>query len=100
MKILRQKDMVGALRDYVGSGKPFFGICLGLQLLFEGSEENGGFEGLGVIPGQVCGGGRGAAIQRFWPFSMCSSSSGRKVSGLTPTAVFALATPKSPIDRG
>jgi hypothetical protein len=31
---------------------------------------------------------------------LCSSSSSRKVSGLTPTAVFALATPKSPIDRG
>lgn len=35
------------------SGKPFLGICLGLQLLFEGSEENGGVEGLGIIPGQV-----------------------------------------------
>lgn len=34
-------------------GKPFLGICLGLQLLFDGSEENGGCEGLGVIPGQV-----------------------------------------------
>lgn len=33
--------------------KPFFGICLGLQLLFEGSEENGGVEGLGLIPGLV-----------------------------------------------
>lgn len=33
--------------------KPFFGICLGLQLLFEGSEENGGFEGLGLIAGRV-----------------------------------------------
>ena len=34
-------------------GKPFLGICLGLQLLFEGSEESGGCEGLGIIPGQV-----------------------------------------------
>lgn len=33
--------------------KPFFGICLGLQLLFEGGDENGGVEGLGVIPGRV-----------------------------------------------
>lgn len=33
--------------------RPFFGICLGLQLLFEGSEESGGVEGLGVIPGRV-----------------------------------------------
>eukprot|EP00983_Pelagomonas_calceolata_P111908 1159831-Pelagomonas_calceolata.AAC.11 len=36
------------------SGKPFLGVCLGLQLLFEGSEESGGCEGLGMIPGQVC----------------------------------------------
>ena len=34
-------------------GRPFLGICLGLQLLFEGSEESGGCEGLGIIPGQV-----------------------------------------------
>lgn len=34
-------------------GKPFLGICLGLQLLFEGSEESGGCEGLGIIPGSV-----------------------------------------------
>ena len=35
------------------AGKPFLGICLGMQLLFEGSEENGGVEGLGIIPGKV-----------------------------------------------
>ena len=35
------------------SGKPFLGICLGLQLLFEGSTENGGVEGLGIVPGAV-----------------------------------------------
>lgn len=34
-------------------GRPFLGICLGLQVLFEGSEENGGVEGLGLIPGMV-----------------------------------------------
>lgn len=35
------------------SGKAFFGICLGLQLLFDGSDESGGCEGLGIIPGRV-----------------------------------------------
>lgn len=34
-------------------GRPFLGICLGLHMLFEGSDENGGVEGLGIIPGRV-----------------------------------------------
>ncbi|EFJ41811.1 hypothetical protein VOLCADRAFT_67859 [Volvox carteri f. nagariensis] len=53
MKILTKKGLVGPLKDYIASGRPFLGICLGLQLLFEGSEESGGCEGLGVIPGAV-----------------------------------------------
>ena len=35
------------------SGKPFLGICLGLQLLFEGSTESGGVEGLSIVPGAI-----------------------------------------------
>lgn len=42
-----------ALREYLLEGRPYLGICLGLQLLFEGSDENGGLEGLGIIPGRV-----------------------------------------------
>ncbi|KAF5839125.1 hypothetical protein DUNSADRAFT_1523 [Dunaliella salina] len=54
MRILKQKELVDPLKEYIDSGKPFLGVCLGLQLLFEGSEESGGCEGLGMIPGQVC----------------------------------------------
>ncbi len=39
--------------DYIKSGKPFFGICLGLQLLFPGSEESPGAKGLGVFDGSI-----------------------------------------------
>ena len=41
-----------ALRMVIQRGDPFLGICLGMQLLFEGSEEGGGRKGLGVLPGQ------------------------------------------------
>ena len=53
MDILKKRDLVDPLKEYVASGKPFMGVCLGLQLLFDGSEESGGVEGLGVIPGTV-----------------------------------------------
>lgn len=44
-----------AILQAVGEGRPLLGICLGLQLLFEYSEEQGGSEGLGVLPGRVAG---------------------------------------------
>jgi len=42
-----------AVRAHVAEGKPFLGICVGLQLLFEGSEEAPGVPGLGFLPGTV-----------------------------------------------
>ncbi len=53
MEALRRQDLVGALRAYVRSGRPFLGICLGLQALFEESEEAPGVRGLGIVPGRV-----------------------------------------------
>jgi glutamine amidotransferase len=45
--------MVAPLRDHIAAGKPFLGICLGLQLLFDVSYEDGEWEGMGVVPGEV-----------------------------------------------
>jgi glutamine amidotransferase len=45
--------LIEPIRDFIKSGKPFFGICLGLQLLFTESEEFGLSQGLGVISGKV-----------------------------------------------
>jgi glutamine amidotransferase len=50
---LRRHGLVESLLDSIHSGKPFLGICLGLQLLFEKSYENGEHEGLGVLRGDV-----------------------------------------------
>jgi glutamine amidotransferase len=50
---LRRRDLVDPIRDAIASGTPFLGICLGLQLLFDVSYEDGEWEGLGVIPGKV-----------------------------------------------
>lgn len=55
MKRLRAKGLDDAIRALAGpeGGKPFIGLCLGMQLLFDGSDELGGDEGLGLIPGWV-----------------------------------------------
>jgi len=53
MEGLRARGLDTALLEVVARGVPFFGICVGLQLLFEESEEMGNHRGLGVLPGRV-----------------------------------------------
>ena len=50
---LKSRDFVDSIQDYVTSGRPFLGICLGQQLLFDVSYEDGEYEGLGLIKGDV-----------------------------------------------
>lgn len=50
---LRERGMDGACREFVRRGGPFLGVCVGLQVLFERSEESPGAEGLGLLPGRV-----------------------------------------------
>lgn len=50
---LVEHDFVTAIEDWVQAGNPFMGICLGLQALFESSEESPGVPGLGIFPGTV-----------------------------------------------
>lgn len=50
---LEKYGLVPVIKETLASGKPFLGICLGLQLLFEGSEEAPGIQGLGFFKGQV-----------------------------------------------
>lgn len=51
METLHQLDLVSPIHDFIQSGKPFMGVCLGLQLLFSESEEFGNHKGLNVIEG-------------------------------------------------
>jgi imidazole glycerol-phosphate synthase subunit HisH len=51
---LQKSGLVGPVLDFIESGKPFLGICLGLHLLFEGSEEAPDVAGLGVLKGKIC----------------------------------------------
>lgn len=53
MEELGKRGLVGPIREWVLSGKPYFGICLGYQILFDSSDETPGVGGLGVIPGHV-----------------------------------------------
>lgn len=53
MDSLHQLDLVQPIKDFVRTGKPFMGICLGLQLLFTESEEFGSHRGLDIINGYV-----------------------------------------------
>jgi imidazole glycerol-phosphate synthase subunit HisH len=53
MAELQRRDLLGALKQYLREDRPFLGICLGMQLLFDESCEEGRHEGLGIWPGKV-----------------------------------------------
>jgi glutamine amidotransferase len=53
MDALRDVQLETVTRDAVASGVPFLGICVGMQMLFDGSEEDPDARGLGIIPGEV-----------------------------------------------
>ena len=53
MQNLKNFGLVDVIKQFTASGKPFLGICLGLQLLFESSDETPGAEGLGILKGKI-----------------------------------------------
>ncbi len=53
MDRLSEYGLIPVIREIVDAGTPFLGICLGLQLLFESSEESPGVQGLGLLPGKI-----------------------------------------------
>ncbi|MEI8242292.1 MAG: imidazole glycerol phosphate synthase subunit HisH [bacterium] len=53
MRNLQELNLVGVLREVIASGRPFLGICVGTQILFDFSEEDAGTTCLGLLPGRV-----------------------------------------------
>jgi imidazole glycerol phosphate synthase glutamine amidotransferase subunit len=53
MTRLEEGGLGDAVREHVAAGRPFLGICVGMQLLYEGSEEAPGVPGLGLLPGRI-----------------------------------------------
>ena len=48
-----ERGLDGAARELIATGRPFLGICVGMQVLFDSSDEYGGAVGLGILPGEV-----------------------------------------------
>lgn len=62
MAHLRRYGLVEPVKAYIASGRPFLGVCMGLQALLDGSEEGGWQPGLGVVPGRVVKFGAGLIV--------------------------------------
>ena len=70
MAVLNERGLVDPIRAAAADGVPVMGICLGMQLLAEESEEFGRHEGLGLIPGRV------VRLERGRAASACPTSAG------------------------
>jgi len=53
MEGIEARGLKGVIREFIDSGKPYLGICMGLQILFDESEEGGLHKGLGILKGRV-----------------------------------------------
>jgi imidazole glycerol phosphate synthase glutamine amidotransferase subunit len=66
MEALNSKDLADTLKEKINSGTPFLGICIGIQVLFDESEEAPGVQGLGIFPGKVIRFTEGKVPQIGW----------------------------------
>lgn len=87
MGALRDSGLIPAILRVLYTGKPFLGICLGLQLLFDESEEAPGIPGLGILPGKIARipAGEGLKIPHIgWNSLRLSQQKGDLFQGLEP----------------
>lgn len=88
MDKLEKFGLVDTIREAKNQGLPFLGICLGLQLMFESSEEAPGIEGLGLLPGKILRipEGDGLKIPHVGWNSLTFPNMGRLFQGMEPGA--------------
>lgn len=88
MNEIRRRGMAEAIRKTARSGKPFLGICVGMQLFFDESEENPGVPGLGLIPGRVVrfSGGNGLKVPHMGWNQIKTVKESRILEGLPDAA--------------
>lgn len=86
MQQLKKYEIDKMLQEAAAEGKPLLGICLGLQLLFDGSEENPGAEGLHLLSGSILKipDKEGLKIPHIGWNSLTLSHNGRLFSGIAP----------------
>jgi glutamine amidotransferase len=53
MNSLKKSKLDSAIKEFIGTGKPFLGVCIGMQVLLSSTEEDGGHDCLGIVPGTV-----------------------------------------------
>lgn len=86
MHELRSRGLEDPIRAFIASGKPFLGICLGLQILFESSEESPGVKGLGILRGKIVRipAGEGLKIPHMGWNSLRIEKAGGLFAGVSP----------------
>lgn len=81
---LRQRGLESPVLNAARAGKPFFGICVGMQLLFDESDEMGYHRGLGLIPGRVTRFPQGMTIPHMGWNQVMPDASHPLLAGVTP----------------
>ena len=79
MENLNKYGLVPVIHEIVEKGTPFLGICLGLQLLFESSDETQGVEGLGILKGKITDPAKPGTEDPAYGMEFPASSEQRKI---------------------
>ena len=101
MSSMERGGMKDTVIEFISTGKPFLGICVGLQLLFDGSEESEGTDGLGLFRGMIkrIPGGEGLKIPHMGWNSLKVSADSRLLRGFSAQTEYGV-TIDAAIERG